>query len=201
VLHWLPSWRTIAVVAAGLGLLLPLSVPAFGGQLGQRISLKLVEYGDPAFQRRGTLTEFVYAGPPASPYGYDYLVKLKVNGICRRPNVFLASGTVRGWIQSYDYGYPGYFANDLYADAVAVVPYGTSPTDRSFGTDKLCGKRRESRTGALYIYRRASEYVWPDRSYFHVADVLVCSDQLGCNWFAGYHRRPDILGSIGELPR
>ena len=58
-----------------------------------------------------------------------------------------------------------------------------------------------TRTGTIYIYRRASEYVFPDRSYFHVADVLWCSDQLGCNWFAGYHRRPDILGSIGEQSR
>jgi hypothetical protein len=124
-------------------------------------------------------------------------VKLKVNGICRRPNVLLASGRVRGWVESYDYGYPGYFSENLYADAVAVVPYGRSDTDRSFGTDTLC-RRRETRTGALYIYRRASDYVFPDNAFYHVADVLVCSDQLGCNWFAGYHRRPDVLGSIGD---
>lgn len=192
-----PSCRALRVMVALLGLILPLSVPAFGGTFGQRISLTLVEYADPGFARRGTLTEIVYAGPPASPYGYDYVVKLKVKGVCRRPNVMLASGRVRGWVQSYDYGDPGYFTEDQYADAVAVVPYGTNPDDRSFGMDTLCG-RRETRTGVLSVYRRASAYVFPDNGFFHVADVRVCSDQLGCNWFAGYHRRADILGAVGD---
>ena len=185
------SWHVYEVVAVIVGI----AVPARAGRLTQRISLRLVEYSVPGLARRGTLTEFVYSGKPDPPYGYGYQVRLKVNGICHRPSVQLAGGKARGWVQSYDYGSPGYFTEDLYADAVAVVPYGTSATDGSSGIDTLCGGYREARTGTLYVYRRASDYVWLDNGFYQVADVLVCSDQLGCNWFAGYHRRPDIMGT------
>jgi hypothetical protein len=165
------------------------AVPARAGRMHPRQTLTLVEYSDPAFARRGTLTELIYTGNPAPPYGYAYAVRMKVKGICRRSKVSLAGGRVKGWVQDYDYGDPGTFSEDLYADAVAIIPYGADRGDGSFGRDVPCGGGKQVRHGTLRVYRRGSDYWFVDNGFFHVVDVLDCSDELGCQWYAGYARR------------
>jgi hypothetical protein len=168
--------------------LLAAGAPALAGRMHARQTLVLVEYSDPRFARRGTLTELVYSGTPAPPYGYPYALRMKVKGICRRRKVALAGGRVKGWVQDYAYGDPGTFPEDLYADAVAIVPYGADRGDGSLGRDVPCRGGKEERHGTLRV-RRGSDYWFVDNGFFHVVDVLDCSDELGCQWYAGYARR------------
>lgn len=160
--------------------------------------LMLIEWGDPAFARTGTLDIWYNNTLTNPPYEYPYQVTMHVDGICNLPYTDLWSGDVfSAWLYSVITDYNSIQPYDPYSEWVAVMPYGYTglPADGSYGQDYpiggACSASAQARHGYLALFVRFSAYQAADDSRvpgaIHIADLLVYSFELGNEWYSVYY--------------